>query len=438
MNLRTSATHIILQVTKGHSLNDILPTALTCYPDPRDQRLIQALSYGVCRWYHRLNEFLKLLLTKPLKDKDQDIHCLLLVGLYQLLEMRIPPHAAVAETVAAAHDFKKIWAKNLVNAILRNFIRRQSEFENNMNRNEMAYYSHPQWMIEKIKKNWPNDWEIILNANNQYPPFSLRVNQCHYTRDEYMRRLPITMPAEVIPFTHSGITLTTPITIDQLPGFDVGDVSVQDGAAQLAAELLEVVPTHRILDACAAPGGKTTHLLEMVSAASHKLNISKKYELLAIDSDANRLQKINENILRLKLSAKCLVADAADIQGWWDGKLFDRILLDAPCSASGVIRRHPDIKLLRRDTDIAKLVATQLHLLESLWEVLAPEGLLVYATCSVFSEENTGVMETFLTNHPSVNEEKISASWGRECRVGRQILPGMEGMDGFYFARLRK
>jgi 16S rRNA (cytosine967-C5)-methyltransferase len=438
MNLRTTATRIMLQVIKGHSLNDVLPDALTKYSDMRDQRLIQAISYGVCRWYDRLNEFLKFLLTKPLKDKDQDIHCLLLVGLYQLLEMRIPDHAVVAETVAAVRDFKKIWAKNLVNAVLRNFIRQKSELEKTLSKNIAATYSHPEWMIEKIKTSWPNDWHAILNANNQHPPFSLRVNQCHFTRDDYILRLSAGMSAEIIPFTHTGITLAEPVDVKQLPGFEVGDITVQDGAAQLAAELLEVTPTHRILDACAAPGGKTTHILEIISAASQKLKISQQYPLIAIDSDAGRLQKVQENMLRLKLSANCIAADASDIQSWWDGNLFDRILLDAPCSASGVIRRHPDIKLLRRVTDIAKLVDMQLRLLEALWQVLIPGGLLVYATCSVFPDENTGVLETFLANHPDVTEGKIAAGWGKECTVGRQILPGMHGMDGFYFARLRK
>lgn len=438
MNLRAAAARIILQIIKGHSLNDVLPEAFVNYPDDRDQRLIQAISYGVCRWYDRLDEFLKQVLPKPLKDKDRDIHCLLLVGIYQLLEMRIPNHAVVAETVAAVRDFKKLWAKNLVNAVLRNVIRQKPNVEKIIITNTRANYSHPEWMIEKLKKSWPDDWQTILNANNQHPPFSIRVNQCHTTRDEYLLRFSDTVKVETIPFTHAGITLAEPIDVNQLPGFESGDVSVQDGAAQLAAELLEVTPAHRILDACAAPGGKTTHLLEIVSAQDSKIKTSKQNELLAIDSDPKRLQKVQENILRLKLSANCIVADAGDIQSWWDGNYFDRILLDAPCSASGVIRRHPDIKLLRRTTDIAKLVDAQLRLLEALWEVLAPGGLLVYATCSVFPEENTGVVETFLAGHPSVSEEEINANWGKECSVGRQIFPGMHGMDGFYFARLRK
>jgi len=438
MNVRAAAASVILQILKGHSLNDILHDVLVKYTDIRDQRLIQAMSYGVCRWYDRLDEILKQLLLKPLKDKDRDIYCLLLVGLYQLLDMRIPAHAVVAETVAAARDFKKIWAKHLVNAVLRNFIRQESELKKIITINTRACYSHPEWMIEKLKKNWPNDWEAILSANNQHPPFSLRINQCHDTRENYIQRLPDTIKAEIIPLTHSGITLTDPIDVNQLPGFETGEVSVQDGAAQLAAELLEVKPSHRVLDACAAPGGKTTHLLEIISSEASKEKDAKRNKLLAIDSDPNRLQKVRENLLRLKLSAACITADAGDISSWWDGKYFDRILLDAPCSASGVIRRHPDIKLLRRETDIAKLVQAQLRLLEALWEVLAPGGLLVYATCSVFPEENTGVVETFLTSHLSASEKKISANWGRECRVGRQIFPGMHGMDGFYFALLRK
>jgi 16S rRNA (cytosine967-C5)-methyltransferase len=434
-NLRAAAARVIEKVVEGHSLTEVLPLTITQYTDVRDQRLLQAICYGVCRWYHRLNEILKLLLKKPLKEKDQDIHCLLLVGLYQLNDMRIPEHAVVAETVSATHDLKKSWAKHLVNGVLRHYIRQRTELEKKLNKNDQALYSHPQWIMDHLKKSWPEDWQAILTANNEHPPFSLRVNQSHQSRDAYLLRL--SGQADTIPVAPMGIILADPVDVKQLPGFDKGDVSVQDGAAQLAVELLNVSPGQRILDACAAPGGKTGHLLEKLSFLSgNKKDFSS--EVTALDIDAARLQKIRDNVSRLQLSAHCVVADAARLEDWWDGKLFDRILLDAPCSASGVIRRHPDIKLLRREADIGKLLNTQTHLLDLLWTILAPGGLMLYVTCSVFPEENTHRMEQFFAKHPEAKEKQIIASWGKKCVVGRQILPGMENMDGFYFAICEK
>jgi 16S rRNA (cytosine967-C5)-methyltransferase len=428
MNLRVVAAHVVCEVLAGHSLTEVLPKMLKKVNTPRDQAFVQAICYGVCRWYDRLDNIVQHLLSKPLKEKDKDIYCLLLIGLYQLIEMRIPEHAAVSETVSAVQDFKKIWAKNLVNAVLRNFIRQRDELLKKTENNLSAFYSHPAWIIAKVKAGWPTDWQAILTANNQHPPFSLRVNQRHITRSDYLTTLPETIKAHIIPETQSGISLVEPIDVGLLPGFAAGDVSVQDGAAQLAAELLELSPAQRVLDACAAPGSKTAHILEVQS----------DIELLAIDVDAKRLQSVRDNLIRLKLSASCVNADVGDVPSWWDGKLFDRILLDAPCSASGVIRRHPDIKLLRRETDIAKLAMTQLHLLSTLWTVLGPGGMLVYATCSIFPEENIEVIKTFLASHPEAKEEKITATWGKECLWGRQVLPGMHGMDGFYYVCLRK
>lgn len=440
MNLRTAAANVIYAVViEGHSLTDALSKVLIKFSDPRDQALIQAICYGICRWYERLNTITGYLLTKPLKEKDQDIHCLLLVGLYQLMDMRIPKHAAVAETVAAVSDFKKIWAKRLVNAILRNYIRQHVEIDKKMQAHSLALYSHPEWISKKIMAAWPEDWRDIMNANNQHPPFALRVNQKHMTRTDYIARLPQAFHAHIIPETQAGIILDQAVDVMQLPGFAAGDISVQDGAAQLAAELLELTPKQQtihalestskqhVLDACAAPGGKTAHILE-----------TQNVELIAVDVDDKRMQTLHDNLARLKLSAHCITADVGDIDTWWDGTLFDRILLDAPCSASGVIRRHPDIKLLRRATDIPELTALQTRLLHALWTVLKPGGLLVYATCSVFPEENVDVVSAFLHAHPEAEEKKIHAAWGKPCQIGRQILPGMHGMDGFYFACLRK
>ncbi len=428
MNLRALAAKAIYKVlTDGRSLSDALSEVLTQCRDARDQAFVQALCFGVCRRFFYLDDILQALLEKPLKDKDQDIYALLLVGLFQLSDMRVPAHAAVAETVAAADVLKKSWAKNLINAVLRNYQRLEDELKLKLSKE--AYYDHPQWMMEKFKQDWPNDWKAIIAANNQHPPFSLRVNQRRISREAYLDLLAQkNIIAETIPETLTGITLEQPLNVQHVPGFAAGDVSVQDGAAQLAAQLLKLEPGQRVLDACSAPGGKAAHILEMQA----------DIELIAIDNHAERLKSVSETMQRLGLSAKIICADASKPVDWWDGRLFDRILLDAPCSASGVIRRHPDIKLLRREEDVKKLVPLQKLLINTLWDVLKPGGLLVYATCSVFAEENAEVLLTFLQEHADAKEEKIQAVFGKDCNVGKQQLPAMLGMDGFYYGCLRK
>ncbi len=429
INLRMLAARVIYQVlTHGRSLSDCLPETLSRLQDVRDQRLLQAICYGVCRWYYRLDALAHSLLEKPLKLKDQDIHCLILVGLFQLMEMRVPAHAVLDETVSAAQAFKKPWAKGLVNAVLRSYQRSATELNEKMLQNLVTLYAHPQWIIDNVQKNWLLDWQTILTVNNQHPPFALRVNQRQISREHYLEKLTANnINARIIPETQAGILLQHPVDVQDLPGFFNGEVSVQDGAAQLAAELLELEAGQRVLDMCAAPGGKTGHILEL----------QPNVELIALDRDEKRLQDVRDNLGRLQCTAACICADAADIE-WADGQLFDRILLDAPCSASGVIRRHPDIKILRRATDVAKLVHEQTRLLKAAWSLLKPGGLLVYATCSIFPEENAAVLQAFLRSCPDASEKKISADWGKACAIGRQILPGMHDMDGFYFARLSR
>ncbi len=422
VNLRAIAAKVIYKVLiNGSSLSDAL-SEVSC--DARDKAFVQALCYGVCRRFFYLDHILQNLLEKPLKDKDQDIYCLLLVGLFQLIDMRVPAHAAVSETVAAADVLKKSWAKSLINAVLRNYQRNEASLKLKLSKE--AYYDHPAWMMEKFKQDWPNDWKAIVAANNQHPPFSLRVNLRQVSREDYLAKLNVM--AKPILETASGITLEQPMNVVDLPGFAEGDVSVQDGAAQLAASLLKLEPGQRVLDACSAPGGKAAHILEQQA----------DIELTAVDRDADRVKAIVETMQRLGFSAKILCADAANIDDWWDGQLFDRILLDAPCSASGVIRRHPDIKLLRREEDMENLTSQQKLLLNTLWGLLKPGGLLVYATCSVFAEENAQLLSVFLEEHADAKEEKIQAAFGNACSVGKQILPGMLGMDGFYYGCLRK
>lgn len=426
---RLIASQIINDITNGKSLTDALERHLAKCNDPRDRALIQAICYGVCRYYSRLDVILSHLLQKPMHAKDSDVHALLLVGLYQLIDMRVPAHAAVAETVNAAKQLKKSWASGLVNAILREYLRSQDKINEKIKDDPESLYMHPDWWIALLKKSWPMQWQEIVHANNSHPPMILRVNAARLARDDYLAQLKENnIHAQAIPYAPHGVILETPVDVDQLPGFANGDISIQDVAAQLAAELLELEPHQRILDACAAPGGKLTHILELQPDAT----------VIAIEKDQHRILSIKENLSRLKLQATCICADANEPNAWWDKQLFDRILLDAPCSASGVIRRHPDIKLLREPADIKTLVAAQAQLLNTLWPLLKPGGLLLYATCSIFPAENSEQMQAFLAAHPDAHEEIIDANWGIPCIVGRQILPGMDNMDGFYYARVRK
>ena len=428
-NLRYIASLIINAVTDGQSLSEYLPHELAQLQEPRDRAFVQAICFGVCRYYTRLDVVLSHFLQKPMNAKDSDVHALLLVGLYQILFMKTAPHAAVSETVNAVAALKKPWARGFVNAILRECLRQQEHIAELVEEDDEAKYAHPEWWIRAIRKVWPLQFEEILAANNEHPPFSLRVNQQHGSVEDYLQRLQSKeLAGHPIAGTAHGIILDQAVAVEELPGFADGDVTVQDGAAQLAAALLQLTPGLRVLDACAAPGGKLTHILEMEPSTT----------VVAIEKDKARLSPIQDNLRRAKQTAKCICADAGELQQWWDGKPFDRILLDAPCSASGVIRRHPDIKLLRVPNDIEAFAQEQSRLLTALWKALAPGGLLVYVTCSIFPQENTDVIQAFLSTQADATEEVLTVTWGLPCAVGRQILPGMDEMDGFYFACLRK
>ncbi|MBA3661417.1 MAG: 16S rRNA (cytosine(967)-C(5))-methyltransferase RsmB [Gammaproteobacteria bacterium] len=425
---RLLAARIIEDVIGGHALSDLLANRLQHIPE-RDAAFVKALCYGVCRYYERLDLMLSQLLKKPMRERDVDVFALLLVGLYQLSEMGTPQHAAVAETVEAAKLLKKPWCVSLVNALLREFIRNQATITAHTMKELEGHYAHPLWFIEKIKQDWPNHWESILTENNAHPPLTLRVNQSIISRDDYLQKIQAAgIHAHRLPETGAGIILEKSMTIEALPGFKAGEFSVQDGAAQLCAPLLELKPHLRVLDAAAAPGGKLTHLIELEPLL----------DLTALDKDPIRLQTIKINLQRLQQKTRCICADAANTKGWWDGKMFDRILLDAPCTGSGVVRRHSDMKLLKQPGDAKKLAQEQTRLLEGLWPTLAPGGILLYTTCSIFPDENQAVINSFLANHLDAIEEKIEADWGIPMPMGRQILPGMHQMDGFYFAKIKK
>ncbi len=429
MKARVVAVKVLLRVmVDGRSLSASLPEQLATLFDPSERPLTQELCYGVMRYGGRLEAVVQQLLNKPLKRKDRDVECLILLGLYQLIYMRIPPHAVVAETVEALNSMGKPWAKGLVNALLRNFQRGEQKLLAQADSTPAGQYAHPPWLLKMIQACWPDEWQSIVVGNNQYPPMVLRVNSTHGSRNEYLQRLQNEeMAATAMAHVPSAIMLAQSIDVERLPGFSDGHASVQDGAAQLAGWLLDLQPEQRVLDVCSAPGGKCCHILEQVPQVA---------ELVAIDIDEQRLQRVRENLARLKQQAKVVCGDARHPDEWWDGQPFERILLDAPCSASGVIRRHPDIKQLRREEDIEVLVALQGEILEAMWPLLAPGGLLLYATCSILPQENHLQIERFLETHHDATAPKVLASWGRAMPVGRQILPGDDGMDGFYYASL--
>ncbi len=429
--LRALAARIINTViVDNKSLTTTLPQYIAQLPSEKEHGLLKEICFGTLRWFHRINYISQQLIKIPLKQKDQDIFVLILIGLYQLLYLRIPQHAVVSETVAAAYALKKPWAAKLINGVLRNFLRESQSILSIIEENPVAHFSHPSWLIENIQSAWPFHWKTTLENNNQHPPFSCRVNAKQYTREEYISLLHAQeIPTSKIDFTTHGIIIDSPRDVHQLPEFVSGALSVQDGAAQLAAILLDVAAGYRILDACAAPGGKTTHILEIQPGIE---------KLIAIDIDENRLLHLQENLSRTENHAEIIVGDAAQPNNWWDGKLFDRILCDAPCSATGVIRRHPDIKLLRRETDIAQLIEQQWQLLNALWPLLKQDGILLYATCSILPAENSDLLKRFIATHDDAQEEVITAQWGIKQDIGRQILTGMHNMDGFYYAKIKK
>lgn len=430
MNPRVAAANALSLVMAGKaSLAGSLPAQLRQVA-PRDQALTRELALGTARWFQRLDGLAGVLLEKPLKAADRDLHALLLIGLYQLLYTRIPPHAAIDETVGAARTFRKPWASGMLNAVLRRAQREGEALLEGLARDPVVRLSHPRWLQKLLKTEWPDHWESICTANNLHPPMTLRVNLSRISREHYLTLLDEAgMAASPTAFSATGVTLREACDVSRLPGFADGWVSVQDEAAQLAAELLELKPGQRVLDACCAPGGKTCHILELQPSLEH---------LVALDLEPARLTRTRENLDRLGLDAELVAADARATETWWDGQPFDRILLDAPCSATGVIRRHPDIKLTRQPQDIAALASLQAELLDRLWPLLKVGGVLVYATCSVLPDENTRIIEAFLARAPGARPLTICGEYGVAQREGVQLLPQAEGHDGFYLARLVK
>lgn len=423
-NLRSIAAQTIEKVVEqGQSLSNVLPAAQKTVGD-KDAALLQELCYGVLRTLPQLEWIISQLMERPMTGKQRTLHFLLMVGLYQLMYTRIPAHAALAETVEGATALKRQQLKGLINGVLRQFQRQQEALMQQMNEGDRQYL-HPRWLLERLQRAWPEQWQAIVDANNQRPPMWLRVNRLHHTREEWLALLQATgKVAEPDPRHQDALRLETPCPVSQLPGFDQGWVTIQDASAQGCVALLDPQNGESILDLCAAPGGKTTHILEAAPQAN----------VLAVDIDAQRLARINENLLRLNMTAEVKVGDGCDPQSWCGDRQFDRILLDAPCSATGVIRRHPDIKWLRRDRDIAELAALQQQILEAIWPHLKSGGTLLYATCSILPEENHLQIAAFLERH----QDAILSVTGDASQPGLQVFPAPQGGDGFFYARLLK
>jgi 16S rRNA (cytosine967-C5)-methyltransferase len=429
MSVRAAAAQILAKLLQGQgSLSSLLP-AFTHQVAEADRALLQELCFGTCRYQPQLSAYIECLVDKPLRAKDSDIQALLLLGLYQLLHTRIPDHAALGETVEVTRTLKKPWATNLVNGVLRKFQRDKAKLDELLSRNLAFQTNHPAWLEGMLRKNWPQGFEELIAANNSHPPFSLRINTQKISRAEYLALLEdLNIEASSCDYSPYGIRLARACDPRKLPLFDEGIVSVQDEAAQLSADLLQLAPKLRVLDACCAPGGKTGHLLECEPSL----------QVTALDSDERRLGRVRENLARLNVSADIRCGDGTRTADWWDGEQFDRILLDAPCSATGIIRRHPDIKQLRTPEEISKLAELQSQLLRSLWPLLKPGGIMLYATCSIMPKENAQVIEAFVERQAQAECLEIDADWGIAQTYGRQLLPKVDGHDGFYYAQLRK
>ncbi|QKJ85395.1 Ribosomal RNA small subunit methyltransferase B [Paramixta manurensis] len=423
-NLRSLAAQTIERVIEqGQSLSTVLPAAQKKLAE-KDSALLQELCFGVLRTLPQLEGIIGALMARPMTGKQRSIHFLIMVGLYQLIYTRIPPHAALAETVEGAVALQRPQLKGLINGVLRQFQRQQDELLANVKTGPQQYL-HPGWLLTRFQQAWPDHWEQIVEANNQRPPMWLRVNRQHHSRDAWLALLRESgKNAEPHPYIADALRLDTPSAVSQLPGFERGWVTVQDASAQGCVALLDPQDGEYILDLCAAPGGKTTHILEAAPGA----------EVLAVDVDAQRLARVSENLRRLNMQAEVRQGDGRTPEKWSDERLFDRILLDAPCSATGVIRRHPDIKWLRRNTDIDELATLQREILDAIWPRLKSGGTLLYATCSILPEENHLQISAFLNRHTDAGLVPLSD----DPQPGRQVFPHPEGGDGFFYAKLIK
>ena len=426
-NVRLIAVRIMTSLVRdGKSLAELLPAAQEQL-EVRDAAFLQQLTFGACRTSGWLEAIVTQLLKKPLRNKDTDVRMIIWLALYELGYMRTPDYAVTNSYVDLTKKIKKTWAKGLINATQRQFLRDKQSLTEKAK--QISPYALPGWIESTVRKDWPDQADGLFDALNSRAPLTLRVNTRVTDRDRLMKKLADAgLDSETCQFVSTGIRLIEAPAVTSLPGFAEGEFSVQDQSAQLAAPLLDPKPGERVLDACAAPGGKSCHLLEL----------QPELELHCLDENPERLKRVKQNLTRLDLQANIICADAADPNSWWDNKPYDAVLLDAPCSALGVLRRHPDIRLLRRQSDLRDLSQRQLGLMQSVWPLLKPGGRLIYATCSVLKRENEDCVGRFMEQMPDVSETQISADWGVAVSHGRQILPGQDQADGFYYAVLHK
>lgn len=427
---RALAAQALARIVAGESLRAAFMQFSKNIPESRDRALLSSLLHEGARWWLRFDAALDLLFERPLREREPQVHALAVLGLVQLEILRLPEYAAVAATVEAARALRKPQFAGLLNAVLRRWLREHTMLNERLDADPVARSAHPRWLLDALQRDWHGEASVIVAANNAQAPLWLRVNRRRTTRQDLLDRFAQAgVEAQAAPQLDQAIVLATSTDVTRLPGYAEGHFSVQDGAAQFAAALLDLRDGQRVLDACAAPGGKSAHILE-----------SADVRLLALDAEAARLPRIHENLARLGLSAEMHAGDAGQPQAWWDGvEFFDRILIDAPCSASGIVRRQPDIKLHRRESDIAALAAAQTRLLDALWPLLARGGRLVYATCSVLAAENARQVAGFSPRHAGARVLDVAPpGWRRPDGGGAQNLPGEGAMDGFFYAVLEK
>ena len=429
ISVRALAAEALADIAlSGHSLREVADRAFPRLPDSRDRALLTALLNEGARWWPRYDAAIDRLLDKSIRRNDPKIHALLVIGLIQLEVLELPAYAAVAATVEAVRELRRPRLAGLVNAVLRRWQRERETLNVALDATPATRHAHPAWLAAAIAHDWPGQAEAIMAASNQEPPLMLRVNRNRATREEVVERLTgADQVVELHPWLADGLVLPHSTDVTRLPGFAQGDFAVQDGAAQVPADLLGLANGQRVLDACAAPGGKACHALERANV-----------HLVAVESEAKRIPRIRQNLERLGLRATVITGDAGDASGWWDGKPFDRVMIDAPCSATGVIRRRPDVRLHRREADIPALIAQQARILAACWELLAPGGSLLYVTCSILRAENEGVVGAFVAERGDVDLVPLSLPVGQTAGIGWQILPGEGDLDGMYYALLRK
>ena len=431
-NVRALAAEALQRVVDGESLRAQFASSASRLPDGRDRALLSALLHAGARWWIRYDAAIRRLVERPLRQRDTPLQALLVLGLIQIEVMQLPDYAAVAATVEAVRALGKPQFSGLTNAVLRRWLRERDSLRVALDADPITRSAHPRWLLDALAADWPGAAPAMLGANNAEAPLWLRVNRRRTTRAALLQAFAaagvVAKRPEPAPALGDALILERSLDVTTLPGYAEGLFSVQDGAAQFAAELLDLHNGQHVLDACAAPGGKAAQILERADVS-----------LVALDRDPQRLPRLRDNLARLGLDADVRAGDAAQPASWWDGRRFDRILLDAPCSATGIIRRQPDIKLHRRASDIAVLAQAQAQLLDALWPMLAPGGRLVYATCSVLAAENSGQVEAFVARQPGARPEEVTLSdWHAARAGGAQNLPGESGMDGFFYALLRK